>query len=195
MRLGLGRTVRASRLVLVVPLVLFAGLATVFALRVNDGADRAAIPSALIGRLAPSATFPPLLDKAPGVDPASFRGRVTLVNIFASWCGPCRIEHPKLIALSQTPGLTLAGVDYKDRPEAGRAFLDELGNPFDAVGTDAEGRGAIDWGLTGVPESFIVGPDGTVRAKHVGPLTDEALAGPFGQTMDRLLDDAAGARS
>ena len=178
---------RANRLLLAVPLVLFAALAGVFAVRVGDGQDRAVIPSALIGRDAPATVFAALEPALPGVDPAAFAGKVTLVNIFASWCGPCRIEHPLLVDLARTPGLTVVGIDYKDKPEDAVRFLSELGNPYAAVGVDPDGRGAIEWGLTGVPESFLVGPEGRVRAKHVGPLSEEALAGSFGTMMTRLL--------
>ena len=184
---------RTSRLLLIVPLVLFAALAAVFALRLGDGKDRSFIPSALLGREAPATTFAPLEPGAPGVDPAAFAGKVTLVNIFASWCGPCRVEHPLLVELAKTPGLTVVGVNYKDKPEAAKAFLAELGDPYDAVGVDPEGRGAIEWGLTGVPESFLVGPEGRVRAKHVGPITEEALRGEFGDTLARLLAESGGA--
>ncbi|WP_226579469.1 DsbE family thiol:disulfide interchange protein [Acuticoccus sediminis] len=180
---------RASRLLLAVPLLVFAGLAAVFALRVGDGEDRSVIPSALIGRDAPATTFAALLPDAAGVDPATFKGKVTLVNIFASWCGPCRIEHPLLVELARTPGLTVVGIDYKDKPEDAKRFLAELGNPYDAVGVDPDGRGAIEWGLTGVPESFLIGPEGRVRAKHVGPLTEEALSGSFGNMMTRLISE------
>ncbi|WP_420393918.1 DsbE family thiol:disulfide interchange protein [Acuticoccus sp.] len=186
---------RASRLVLVLPLVLFAGLSGVFAWRVVDGEDRAAIPSALLGRPAPETVFPPLLDDAPGVDPADFLGRVTLVNVFASWCAPCRVEHPQLMALSGTPGLTLAGVNYKDGVVAARDFLEELGDPYDAIGVDPDGRRAIEWGLTGVPETYLVGPDGVVVAKHVGVLSEAVMEGDFGTALGRLLDDAPAAGS
>ena len=186
---------RASRLLLAVPLVLFAGLAAVFALRIGSGADREAIPSALLDRPAPAATFAPLNSGGPGVSPADFDGKVTLVNIFASWCAPCRVEHPLLVELAKTPGLTLVGINYKDKPDAARAFLAELGDPYERVGVDPEGRGAIDWGLTGVPETFLIDAEGRVRAKHVGPLSAEALEGSFGAAISALLarqSEAAG---
>lgn len=177
----------STRLVLAAPLVAFAALAAIFALRVSDGEDRSTVPSALIGEPAPQDEFPPLLDGTPGISPALFAGRVSLVNVFASWCAPCRVEHPLLLELAATPGVETIGLNYKDRIPAARAFLEELGNPYDAVGVDLEGRGAIEWGVYGVPETFIVGPDGTIRAKHVGPLTAEALAGSFGDTLRKLL--------
>lgn len=178
---------RGPPLLVLLPLVVFVALAGVFGLRMLEGGETGIVPSALIGRPAPAATFPPLLDTLPGVDPATFKGRVTLVNVWASWCAPCRIEHPRITALAQTPGLTVVGIDYKDTLAKGRGFLAELGNPFDAVGIDPDGRGAIDWGLTGVPETFLVGPDGTVRYKHVGPIDDAAMAGRFGAALRSLL--------
>lgn len=178
---------RPSRLLLAIPLVLFAALAGVFAVRVGDGADRQAIPSALIGRAAPAAAFAPLRTGEPGLDPADFRGKVSLVNIFASWCAPCRVEHPLLVDLAATPGLTMVGINYKDKADAAQRFLADLGDPYDIIGADPEGRGAIDWGVTGVPETFLVDAEGMVRAKHVGPLTEAALQGSFGDTLARLL--------
>lgn len=177
------------KLLLLVPLAVFVALAGVFAVRVQDGADREAIPSALVGQPVPAERFPALGDAKPGIDQATFAGRVTLVNVFASWCAPCRVEHPQLMALAERPGLTLAGVNYKDRVPAARAFLAELGDPFDLIGVDPDGRRALEWGLTGVPESYLVGPDGTVRAKHVGVIDETTLAGPFGRTLDALLSE------
>lgn len=181
-----------TRFLLAVPLVVFLALAAVFAFRVTDGADRSVVPSALIGKPAPAGARPPLEPDGAGFDPAALAGRVTLVNVFASWCAPCRVEHPFLMELAGTPGLHLVGINYKDKTPAARSFLAELGNPYDAIGVDADGRLAIEWGVYGVPETFLVGPDGTIRAKHVGPLSAEALAGPFGEEIRALLG-AAGA--
>jgi cytochrome c biogenesis protein CcmG/thiol:disulfide interchange protein DsbE len=180
--------VRTTRLLLALPLVGFLALAAVFAFRVTDGKDRSVVPSALIGRTVPAETFPSLLDTVPGFGPDRLEGRVSLVNVFASWCAPCRVEHPKLMELSERPDLHIVGLNYKDRLPQARSFLAELGNPYDAVGVDPQGRKAIEWGVYGVPETFIVDADGVIRAKHVGPLTDEALAGDFGDTLRRLID-------
>ncbi|TIU73918.1 MAG: DsbE family thiol:disulfide interchange protein, partial [Mesorhizobium sp.] len=100
-----------------------------------------------------------------------FAGKVTLVNVFASWCGPCRDEHPVLLALSQDKRFVIAALNYKDQPENARRFLGNLGNPFQAIGVDPTGRAAIDWGVYGVPETFVIGRDGKISYKHVGPLT------------------------
>lgn len=184
---------RSTRLLLALPLLAFAALAAVFALRVTDGADRSVVPSALIGAPAPQTNLPPLSDELPGLSPQILHGGVTLVNVFASWCAPCRVEHPILMELAATPGLRIAGLNYKDRIPEARAFLDELGNPYDAVGVDTNGRRAIEWGVYGVPETFIVDEGGVIRAKHVGPLTQAALEGEFGQTLRALLDAPASA--
>jgi cytochrome c biogenesis protein CcmG/thiol:disulfide interchange protein DsbE len=156
---------------------------------VTDGADRSVVPSALIGRTVPEPVFPALSDALPGVTPADLEGRVSLVNVFASWCAPCRVEHPKLMELAEVEGLNVVGLNYKDRVSSARAFLEELGNPYDAVGVDPDGRRSIEWGVYGVPETFIVDADGIIRAKHVGPLTDGVLAGDFGTTLRDLLGE------
>lgn len=177
---------RASRLLLALPFLAFAALAAVFAFRVSDGADRSVVPSALIGHSAPQTTLPPLRAAQPGLDPALFEGNVTLLNVFASWCAPCRVEHPYLMELAAMPGVDLVGLNYKDSVPAAEAFLAELGNPYSAIGSDPDGRAAIEWGVYGVPETFIVDREGTIRAKHVGPLDAEVLAGSFGDTLRRL---------
>ena len=175
-------TARRSLLV-VAPLVVFAALAVVFFVRLRSGADPAAIPSALIGRPAPAFALdalPGLTDAGggalPGLSSAEFKGRVTVVNFWASWCAPCQIEHPQLMRLSREPGVRLVGIDYKDAPENGRRFLARNGVPFQAVGMDSTGRAGIDFGVYGVPETFIVGPDGIIRDKLVGIVTPENYA-------------------
>ena len=165
-----------------VPLLVFAGLTVLFYLRLGAG-DPGALPSALIGRPAPAFDLPPLpglvagAKAVPGLATADLRaGRVTIVNVFASWCAPCRAEHPLLLRLAADPQLRLVGINYKDDPENARRFLGRLGNPYAAVGADANGRAAIDWGVYGVPETFVVGGDGTIRFKLVGPLDEDSLA-------------------
>ena len=161
------------------PVVVFSALALLFLVRLYAG-DPSRVPSALIGRPVPAFAFQPLpgLVRAgqpvPGLSDADLKGRVTVVNVWASWCGPCRQEHPTLIELSKDPGLRVVGINYKDNAENARRFLGALGNPFSAVGV-ADGRAALDWGVTGVPETFIVGPDGTIRHKHIGPLLPEHM--------------------
>ena len=112
---------------------------------------------------------------------------MTLVNVWASWCAPCRQEHPVLLGLTGDDRFVLAGLNYKDRPENARRFLGELGNPFRAIGVDKSGRTAIDWGVYGVPETFLVGRDGTILYKHVGPLTPAAVAEELMPAVERAL--------
>lgn len=164
------------RLLVFLPLILFGGLATLFLLQLLSGRDAAEIPSALLGQKAPETKLAPLEGmNLPGLDSPSFAGKVTLVNVFASWCVPCRQEHPQLVALAKDGRLQMAGLNYKDEPENARRFLGELGNPYAMIGADPRGRAAIDWGVYGVPETFVVGKDGTIVFKHVGPLTEEAI--------------------
>ncbi|MGY6709996.1 MAG: DsbE family thiol:disulfide interchange protein [Rhizobiaceae bacterium] len=158
------------------PLAVFMALAGLFLLQLLSGRDASVVPSALIGEQAPATNLPPLEDSPlPGIDSASFEGQVTLVNVWASWCVPCRQEHPYLMAVGQDERVNIAGINYKDRPENARRFLGELGNPFDSIGVDNSGRTAIDWGVYGVPETFLVGRDGTILYKHVGPFTDTSF--------------------
>jgi cytochrome c biogenesis protein CcmG/thiol:disulfide interchange protein DsbE len=189
---------RRRALLVALPLLAFAALAVLFLVRLEQGGDPSVIPSALIGRPAPATNLPPLEGLArdgaavPGISSEDLTGRVTLVNVFASWCGPCRLEHPILMRLAEDDGLRIVGINYKDQPENARRFLGSLGNPYAAVGTDSAGRTAIDWGSYGVPETFLVGRDGRILAKFVGPLTEEALAGSFGAAIAAARKASAG---
>jgi cytochrome c biogenesis protein CcmG/thiol:disulfide interchange protein DsbE len=167
---------KPRRLVVLLPLAFFLGLAALFLMQLLSGRDVAEIPSALIGQPAPETSLPPLEGMAlPGLDSKNFAGKVTLVNVWASWCAPCREEHPLLLALSQDKRFSIAGLNYKDAPENARRFLGNLGNPYAAIGVDSAGRTAIDWGVYGVPETFLVGKDGKIAFKHVGPLNEQAV--------------------
>jgi cytochrome c biogenesis protein CcmG, thiol:disulfide interchange protein DsbE len=164
-----------KRLVLfALPLVALVGLIVVFATNINR--DPNYIPSVLINKPAPAislAEVPGL--GVPGFDSAALKGEVTLVNIFASWCVPCRDEHPMLLALSRTAGVRIFGINQKDAPDNAVAFLSELGNPYVAVGADSNGRASIDWGVYGVPETFLVDRQGVIVLKIVGPLTPQSV--------------------
>lgn len=174
--------VRRSVLV-ILPVVTFAVLAGIFYMRLRSGADPAAIPTVMVGKPAPAFQLPPVADltadgkPVPGLSTADFRGKVTLVNFYASWCAPCQIEHPMLMRMAREPDIRVVGIDYKDTPEAGRRFLARNGVPYAAVGSDTTGRVGIDFGVYGVPESFVIGPDGTIRDKLVGIVTPENYAG------------------
>ncbi|SFO40435.1 cytochrome c biogenesis protein CcmG, thiol:disulfide interchange protein DsbE [Mesorhizobium sp. NFR06] len=164
------------RLFVLLPLLVFLGLAGLFLSQLLSGRDASEIPSALIGLPAPQTNLPPLEGVSlPGLDSKNFAGKVTLVNVFASWCAPCREEHPVLLGLSQDKRFTLAALNYKDEAENARRFLGDLGNPYQAIGVDPGGRAAIDWGVYGVPETFVIGKDGRIAYKHVGPLTAESV--------------------
>ena len=167
-------------MLVLIPLLAFLALAVLFVLRLGSG-DPSRIPSALIGHAAPRTELPPLagLERdgkpVPGLDSADFRGQVTVLNVWASWCVPCREEAALLMTLAADSRLRVLGMNYKDQPDNARRFLGTFGNPFSAVGVDPGGRTAIDWGVYGVPETFIVGPDGTIRYKHIGPLMPEQM--------------------
>ncbi len=159
---------------LVLPLVALVGLIAVFALNIDR--DPSFVQSVLIDKPAPEFSLAPVegID-VPGFDAASLKGEVTVVNVFASWCSPCRDEHPLLVSLKEQTGVRLVGINQKDAPQNARAFLAELGNPYDAVGADTNGRASIDWGVYGVPETFVVDAQGIVRFKHIGPISPQSL--------------------
>lgn len=176
------------RLLALLPLLVFAALAGVFLLQLLSGRDSATMPSALLGEQAPQTDLPPLDGSTlPGLASGDFSGEVTLVNVWASWCAPCRQEHPVLTALGEDGRIRLAGLNYKDKPQQALGFLEQLGNPFDAIGLDASGRTAIDWGVYGVPETFLVGRDGKIMFKHVGPLTPEIVAASLVPEIEKAL--------
>ena len=150
------------------PAALFAAMAATFLSGL--GIDSTVLPSPLIDQPAPRFALPPLEEGQPGFSSADLKGHVSLVNTFASWCTPCRAEHPVLIGLARTKRVAIYGINYKDKAEAARAWIAELGNPYDRIGTD-DGPVGIEWGVYGVPETFIVDRAGRIRYKHVGPLT------------------------
>ena len=156
------------------PLLLLVGLVAVFAMSIDR--DPGLVRSVLIDKPAPTFAMEPVPDLGvPGFDTAALKGGVTVVNVFASWCIPCRDEHPLLVALKEVSDVRLFGINQADAPENARAFLAELGNPYDAVGTDRDRRVSIDWGVYGVPETFVVDANGVITFKHVGRLTPETV--------------------
>lgn len=178
---------RGFNLAVFLPVGIFFALTAVFGmLLLIPGRNAATIPSALIGQAAPSLTLPALEGvDLPGFDPASFDG-VTVVNVWASWCGPCRAEHPLLMEMAKDERIKIAGINYKDGVRNANAFLTDLGNPYDVIGTDNNGRVSIDWGVYGVPETFIVSPDGTIVWKHAGPITEKIVLQQMTPEIERL---------
>lgn len=168
---------RRVRPLLLAPLVVFIALAVVFFARLTSGNDPSIIPSVLIGKPAPEFNLPVLEGSgAPGFTRADFLGKFTLVNFFGSWCAPCRQEHPVLLQIAKDSRVRLVGINYKDTPENARRYLADEGNPFAALVVDVNRRTYIDWGAYGVPETFLVGPDGVIISKIIGPLSERAYA-------------------
>ena len=179
------RSQRRKLLFALIPLAAFLSLATLFYVQLDSDTQR--LPSALIGRPAPQFALPEL----PGAGVPAFtnedlrKGSVTIVNIFASWCGPCRDEHPYLMKLAaddglKSKGVRIVGLAYKDEPGQSLRFLNGLGNPYALIGVDRSGRVGVEWGVYGVPETFVVKGDGTIAYKFVGPISEQGL-------RDRLM--------
>lgn len=170
------------------PLLLFLGFAGVALYMLLSGRDNSVVPSALIGQPAPETELAPLEGvDLPGLSSAGLAGHVTVVNVWASWCAPCRAEHPLLMQLARDERIRIAGLNYKDKPENARRFLGNLGNPYDAIGVDPNGRSAINWGVYGVPETFLVGADGKIHYKHVGPITPQSLQSALKVEVEKAL--------
>jgi len=185
-------TKKPRNILVLLPLVVFLALAGLFFYRLGAG-DPSRLPSALIGRPAPPTDLPPLLGlerngkAVPGLNSATFQGAVTLVNVWASWCVPCHDEVPFLEKLSKDNRVQLVGINYKDAPDNARRFLNRYGNPFIATGRDDAGRTSIDWGVYGVPETFLVGRDGRIAYKLVGPITADNLAQVLEPEIEKAL--------
>ena len=183
---------RGRRILVLLPLALFLALTALFLVRLFSG-DPSRIPSALIGRPAPTVDLPPMqgLERdgkpIPGLAAADFRGNVTVVNVWASWCIPCRDEAPFLLELGGDTRIRLVGINYKDQPDNARRFLNRYGNPFAASGTDQNGRAAIEWGVYGVPETFLIGRDGRIAYKLVGPLGAENFEREMKPAIEKAL--------
>jgi len=184
--------VQRRRMIVLIPLVAFLGLAALFMYRLGAG-DPSRIPSALIGHAAPPTNLPALagLERdgkaVPGLDSSAFQGEVTLLNVWASWCVPCRDEAPLLLSLAADRRIRVAGINYKDQADNARRFLGRYGNPFTANGVDANGRASIEWGVYGVPETFVVGRDGRIAYKLIGPITPENLDKALKPAIEKAL--------
>jgi cytochrome c biogenesis protein CcmG/thiol:disulfide interchange protein DsbE len=183
---------KRRRLIVLLPLIAFLALAALFLYRLGSG-DPSNLPSALIGRPAPDTPLPPVAGlvrdgtPVPGIASANFKGAVTLVNVWASWCVPCVVEAPLLMKLAEDKRLRLVGINYKDQPENARRFIGRYGNPYAAVGADGQGRASIDWGVYGVPETFVVGRDGRIAYKLVGPITEANLEAVLKPQLEKAL--------
>ena len=156
-----------------IPLLVFIVMAVFFAIGLTMNPRD--IPSPLIGQPVPEFSLPPVKGRALGLSSADLRGQVSLVNVFASWCVACREEHPVLMRLRDTGIVPIHGLNYKDKPDDAQAWLNELGDPYTRTGADISGRVAIDWGVYGVPETFVIDRDGRIAHKHIGAITPEAL--------------------
>jgi cytochrome c biogenesis protein CcmG/thiol:disulfide interchange protein DsbE len=179
-------------LLMALPLAAFVGLAVLFWFGLRSG-DPSLIPSALIGHPAPQTPLPALEglvnnDKpVPGLDPAAFKGKVSVVNVWASWCVPCHDEAPLLTALGQDKRIQIVGINYKDDANNARRFLGRYGNPFSIVGVDSNGRAAIEWGVYGVPETYVIGRSGKILFKLVGPITPDNIDTVLKAQIDKAL--------
>ena len=184
-------TARPRRWIVLLPLALFLALAALFLYRLGAG-DPSTIPSALIGRPAPETDLPPVAGlmrdgkPVPGLAAADLKGQVTLLNVWGSWCVPCREEAPLLMRMAADKRYRLVGLNYKDEADNALKFLDRFGNPFVAIGADGNGRGAIEWGVYGVPETFVIGRDGMIAYKLVGPITPANLP-PLRLAIEKAL--------
>ena len=184
------------RVAVLAPLGVFLALAVLFFVGLRSG-DPSVLPSALIGHPAPETVLPPIAglerdgQAVPGLDPASFKGAVTVINVWASWCIPCHDEAPLLLQLAQDKRFRLVGINYKDDAGNARRFLGRYGDPFAAAGADVSGRSAIDWGVYGVPETFVVGRDAHIAFKLVGPITPDN----FVSTLKPQIEKALAAKS
>lgn len=168
-----------------IPVIAFAGLALMFWKGLSGNPSE--LPSALIGKPVPEFNLSAIKDLGPpGFDTAALKqGQVTLVNVWASWCGPCRIEHPMLMELSKRSDIRLYGLNYKDEPANALAFLETLGQPYAAAGADQAGRAAVDWGVYGVPETFVIDGQGFIRYKFIGPLSPDAITNVLNPEIEK----------
>lgn len=177
-------------LIYAMPLVAFAGVAAAFAWGLTRNPQE--LPSALIGKPVPVFSLPPVQGRTLGLSSADLKGQVSLVNVFASWCVACRAEHPLFMQLAAGKVVPINGLNYKDAPQDAADWLDRLGDPYSRTGTDRDGRVAIDWGVTGVPETFVIDASGRVAYKQVGPVTQQGLDETILPLITRLRQEAVG---
>lgn len=174
------------------PLTLFVLLSVFFAIGLQG--DPSKLPSTLIGRKVPEFSLQPVKGRILGLSSENLVGQVSLVNVFASWCVACRAEHPLLMRLSDNKTVALFGLNYKDKPDDAAQWLDTMGDPYGRTGADLDGHVAIDFGVYGVPETFVVGADGVIAYKQIGALTEESLAKTILPLIERLKSEAGKAK-
>ncbi len=173
-----------KRLRFFLPMLLFAGISAGFALSLRN--DPSKLPSMLMDKRAPAFALPALELGKPGLSSADLGKKIVLLNVFASWCGSCQFEHASLLGLANRSDVTLYGIDWKDEPGKGLLWLSRFGNPYRLVGDDRPGRAAIDFGVTGVPETFVIDPSGRIRYRHAGPITPEVWAEIFEPVIAKI---------
>ena len=164
---------RSGRFLVLLPVVIFGVLAAGFYWGLWNNDDR--LPSTLIGKPIPEFNLPPIAGRSDGLSSADLRGEVSIVNVWASWCVPCRVEMPLLGELAAAGTVPIYGINYKDDPREALAFLDELGDPYTKIGADRSGRVAIDWGVYGLPETFVIDAEGRIAHKYIGPFDQKSL--------------------
>lgn len=180
------------------PLIAFAILAAIFFSQLISGKDASVVPSALVGTAAPALDLAPLTglmrggEPVPALTDVMVRDKVTLVNVWASWCVPCRQEHPLLMALARDERVNVVGINYKDDTPNALRFLTELGNPYAAVGVDPKGVAAIDWGVYGIPETYLLGKDGTIVFKQIGPFSPDSIRDDLLPEIEKALSAPPG---
>jgi len=161
------------------PLAAFALLLVVLIVGLKHAPEKDIIPSPLIGKSAPAFSLPNLLEQSAPVSAAALKGRWSLVNVWGTWCAECRAEHATLLQIHQQGRVPIIGIDWKDQDTDAKSWLEQLGNPYERIGTDHDGRVAIDWGVYGAPESFLVDPSGTIVYKHIGAMTSDVWQQEF----------------
>lgn len=181
---------RWPRFTFLLPVILFVALATVLAWGLSR--DPHEISSALIGKPVPAFALPPVEGRTLGLSSADLKGEVSLVNVFASWCTACRYEHSLFMRLQAEGTVPIHGLNYKDKPADAAQWLDTLGDPYTRTGADRDGRVAIDWGVYGVPETFVVSAEGRIVHKHIGPVTEKDLTETILPLIERLRREAKG---
>ncbi len=173
------------RLAVLLPVMVFVALAVLLGWGLTRNASD--IPSALINKPVPEFSLPPVQGRTLGLSSGDLRGEVSLVNVFASWCLACREEHPVFMQLAKSGTVPLHGLNYKDQPDDAARWLDTDGDPYTRTGADLTGRVAIDWGVYGVPETFVIGKDGAIAYKHVGPLTPDSVRSALLPEIEKAL--------